>query len=121
MRLGRFMVRIRLCSFKPGAIMTSRKDFYRRWITLAFSGPVGRAQALEFMLFVIGGIWALADPSIERKFAVWLWAVPGAVFLATSIIAWWLAPYGMYRGLEEQLERHKDYDGKMLALCEVRD
>jgi hypothetical protein len=91
----------------------SRAEFYWEWCWRSFWGPVGWAQALGFIMFVGAGMWTAFFPQSAASLNPWLWIVPGVVFIATFALGWWLAPYYIYRELEN---RTLELEGQLTLL-----
>src|SRR5436190_4020027 len=84
---------------------TTRRAFYLEWLRRSFWGPVGLAQAISFVFFIVFGLWAFAFPEMQVTLNLWLLGISAGSFLSFFTLGWWLAPYVMYRELEERADK----------------
>jgi hypothetical protein len=80
-----------------------RRVFYWRCLKRACRGGYGWASGASLLATVVCGFLASQHHEWGDSLTLWLWAVPLAVFLATAIVAWNLAPHAMYRELEQSI------------------
>jgi hypothetical protein len=79
----------------------TRTKFYRNCLKRAWNSGYWWASLAALLALFVGGALAYEHPEWGNTVTALMWAVPLAVFIATAIVAWTLAPYAMYRELEQ--------------------
>lgn len=80
----------------------SRAIFFRECFERAVSGGFRWAEIISFVLTIVGGLVAWEWPQLNKALSMMIWMLPLIVFFGTFLVAWTLAPYVMYRELENK-------------------
>lgn len=93
-----------------------KREFYGEWIKNAFSGKLRLAEAVSFLLTILG--WGVTQlyPMLGDVMSFLIVAIPAAVLLGTIILGFLLAPYLIYAETES---KRSAFEEQLTALEET--